>query len=231
MPEAILDVGNVSVAYGSGETRVEALKSVSLSFAAGRLTLIMGPSGSGKTTLLSLLGCLLTADEGEVRVQGVNVATLSEAARTRLRQRSIGFIFQAFRLFHSLSAFENVILAADVAGNRNSTSTSAARELLAQVGLSGKEHLKPQHLSGGEKQRVAIARALLRDPAIILADEPTASLDSKAGRQICTILRELSVGQNRTVVIVSHDPRWEEFAHRTVVLQDGNVSEDRSHHS
>ena len=231
MPESILEVGNVSVAYGSGETRVEALKDVSLSFAAARLTLIMGPSGSGKTTLLSLLGCLLTADKGEVHVHGANVATLSEAGRTKLRQRGIGFIFQAFRLFHSLSAFENVMIAADVAGNRNSTSTGAARGLLEQVGLSGKAHLKPHHLSGGEKQRVAIARAIVRDPSIILADEPTASLDSKAGRQICTILRELAVEQNRTVVVVSHDPRWEEFAHRTVVLEDGQVSQDRSHHT
>jgi len=151
---------------------------------------------------------------------------LSERKRTELRRRGIGFIFQAFRLFHSLSAFENVMLAAEIGGAREQ-GHKAARELLQSFGLGDKLHLKPHELSGGEKQRVAIARALLSNPKILLADEPTASLDSNAGRQICEILRRLADEQQRTVVIVSHDPRWASFAHRTVVLQDGSLVDDR----
>jgi putative ABC transport system ATP-binding protein len=188
----------------------------------------MGPSGSGKTTLLSLMGCLMSPDEGAVSVQGTDVAKLSDAQRTVLRRCHIGFIFQAFRLFHSLSAFENVMIASDIAGGRTPRRVEAARELLTRVGLSDKAALKPNALSGGEKQRVAIARALLPSPSILLADEPTASLDSSAGRQICGILRCLADEESRTVVVVSHDPRWTEFAHRTVVLHDGRVAEIRS---
>jgi putative ABC transport system ATP-binding protein len=228
VPETDLEAGNVSVVYGSGAARVEALRNVSLCFERGRLSLIMGPSGSGKTTLLTLLGCLLTPGEGSVRVHGKDVSGLSEADRARMRQRSIGFVFQAFRLFHSLSAFDNVLIAADVGPGRSRLAMARARELLGTFGLEDRAGLKPRQLSGGEKQRVAIARALLPDPAIILADEPTASVDSRAGRQIAEILRNLAVERRRTVVVVSHDPRWAEFAHRTIVLEDGRVTEDRS---
>ncbi len=226
MPERTLAVERVSVSYGSDSARVRALNDVSLTLTAGALTLIMGPSGSGKTTLLSLLGCLLTPDSGSVFVNGDDAGRLSERKRTELRRRGIGFIFQAFRLFHSLSAFENVMLAAEIGGAREQ-GHKAARELLQSFGLGDKLHLKPHELSGGEKQRVAIARALLSNPKILLADEPTASLDSNAGRQICEILRRLADEQQRTVVIVSHDPRWASFAHRTVVLQDGSLVDDR----
>lgn len=226
MPEAILAANNVSVSYGSNGTRVRALNDVSLSFATGALTLIMGPSGSGKTTLLSLLGCLLTPDKGSVFVDGAEVESLDERERTELRRRQIGFIFQAFRLFHSLSAFENVMIAAEIAGARKQWS-DFARQLLDNLKLGDKLHLKPNALSGGEKQRVAIARALLPNPKILLADEPTAALDSSAGRQIGEILRDLAEQQKRTIVVVSHDHRWASFAHRTVVLEDGRLVEDR----
>ncbi len=227
MPEAILAAKNVSMSYGSNGTRVRALDNVSLSLATGTLTLIMGPSGSGKTTLLSLLGCLLTPDNGSVFVNGSEVTSLDERERTELRREQIGFIFQAFRLFHSLSAFENVMIAAEIGGTRDQHSSDAARQLLENLGLVDKLHLKPNALSGGEKQRVAIARALLPNPKILLADEPTAALDATAGRQIGEILRDLAEQQKRTIVVVSHDHRWASFAHRTVVLEDGRLVEDR----
>ena len=215
------------MSYGSNGTRVRALDDVSLTFGTGTLTLIMGPSGSGKTTLLSLLGCLLTPDNGSVFVDGAEVTVLDERERTELRRAQIGFIFQAFRLFHSLSAFENVMIAAEIGGTRDHASSDAARQLLENLGLGDKLHLKPNALSGGEKQRVAIARALLPNPKILLADEPTAALDASAGRQIGEILRDLAVEQKRTIVVVSHDHRWANFAHRTVVLEDGRLVEDR----
>ncbi len=227
MPEAVLAARNVSVSYGSNGTRVRALDDVSLDFAPASMTLIMGPSGSGKTTLLSLLGCLLTPDSGSVLVDGAEASAFDERARTELRRHQIGFVFQAFRLFHSLSAFENVMIASEIAGARNGENAAAAQGLLESLGLADKLHLKPNALSGGEKQRVAIARALLPNPKILLADEPTAALDSTAGRQIGEILRDLAEQQKRTVVVVSHDHRWANFAHRTVTLEDGRLVEDR----
>jgi putative ABC transport system ATP-binding protein len=154
---------------------------------------------------------------------------LNESQRTAIRRRNIGFIFQAFRLFRSLSAIENVEIAAEISGREGATGQGAtARKLLSDLGLTDKIHLKPNALSGGEKQRVAIARALVRSPQVLLADEPTASLDSQAGRQIFEILYRLAVEEKKTVVVVSHDPRWESFAHRVAQLRDGQVIEQRS---
>jgi putative ABC transport system ATP-binding protein len=187
----------------------------------------MGPSGSGKTTLLSLLGCLLTPDSGSVYLDGVEVSRLNERQRTAIRRRNIGFIFQAFRLFRSLSAIENVAIGAEISGGEGG-SKQRARELLSELGVGDKTHLKPNELSGGEKQKVAIARALIRNPQVVLADEPTASLDSQAGRQIFEILFKLAVEEKKTVVVVSHDPRWESFAHHVMQLRDGQVLEQRS---
>jgi putative ABC transport system ATP-binding protein len=225
--EHSLAVENASVSFGSGGTRVNALTDVSLQFAESTLTLVMGPSGSGKTTLLSLLGCLLTPDAGSVSVQGTNTSSCTAEEKAALRRREIGFIFQAFRLFHSLSAIENVVIKSDIAGAGRKDSRKSAIDLLTRLGLDTKQHLKPDALSGGEKQRVAIARALISNPKILLADEPTAALDSNSGRQICEILRRLADDGKHTVVIVSHDPRWASFADRTVQLEDGRVVEDR----
>jgi putative ABC transport system ATP-binding protein len=227
VPEHSLAVENASVGFGSGSTRVRALTDVSLKFAPSTLTLVMGPSGSGKTTLLSLLGCLLSPDTGSVFVEGTNTGLCTPQERSALRRREIGFIFQAFRLFHALSAIENVVIKSDIAGDGRKHSQKVALDLLVSLGLDGKLHLKPDELSGGEKQRVAIARALISNPKILLADEPTASLDSNSGRQICEILRRLAQDGKHTVVIVSHDPRWASFADRTVMLEDGRVVEDR----
>jgi putative ABC transport system ATP-binding protein len=225
VPESFLGVRQASVSYGEGEARFPALRNVSVDFPRGKLTLILGHSGSGKTTLLSLLGCLLAPDTGSVFIGGHDVAHLGEQARTMIRQQNIGFVFQSFRLFRSLSAADNVAIAQDVIGRGD---RDRARALLTEFGLEAKLHLKPNALSGGEKQRVAIARALIKDPAILLADEPTASLDSQSGHLISRILFKLAETQRRTVVVVSHDPRWQKFAHHIVVLRDGAVAEEGS---
>lgn len=224
MPEPLLAVENANVAYGKGAARCLALKDVSANFSAGTLNLIIGPSGSGKTTLLSLFGCLLKPDSGRVYVEGREVSILGEVERTKIRRNRIGFVFQAFRLFESLSAEDNITVAAQIAGvGSSSVRRSLAGKLLAKLGLQGKASLLPSELSGGEKQRVAIARALVKRPAILLADEPSASLDSEAGAQVAGIFRDLAEKEQMTVVVVSHDPRWEQAAHRTVVLRDGAV--------
>jgi putative ABC transport system ATP-binding protein len=222
----MLSVKDVGIGYGTGTGRVRALDGLSLNFRPANLTLVMGPSGSGKTTLLSLLGCLLTPDCGEVSVMSIPVRGLSEEARGKIRRRYIGYVFQAFRLFRSLSALENVTIALEICGERGLKSRERAMETLASVGLADRWRLKPGELSGGEKQRVAIARALVNDPPIILADEPTASLDSASGLQITKTLRKLVDEDQRLVVVVSHDPRWIPFSDRTVTLEDGRVLED-----
>lgn len=223
MPNHFLGVESASVSFGNGEARVPVLRDISLSFERGTLTLVMGPSGSGKTTLLSMLGCLLSPDEGTVFVDAVAVNKLSEPEKTAIRQKKVSFVFQAFRLFHSLTAVDNVAMGFEIRDPGEPRRMEMARDLLFQFGLGDKLHHEPNDLSPGEKQRVAIARALAGNPPILLADEPTASLDAKAGRNICEILRNQVSEHGRTVVVVSHDPRWREFADRTITLCDGQV--------
>jgi len=226
VPDRFLGVESAGVCFGNGDARVIALRDVSVAFSRGKLSLVMGPSGSGKTTLLSLLGCLLTPDQGAVFVDGVEVSGLTEAEKTATRQRKLSFVFQAFRLLHSLTALENVELGFEI---RNAAAeedrSRLARDLLSQFGLGEKLHRAPDKLSPGEKQRVAMARALAGDPPILLADEPTASLDAEAGANICNILRDQADRHGRTVVVVSHDPRWRDFADSTITLADGRLRE------
>ncbi len=232
-----LDVGNVSssrflgvvgatVSFGEGGARVCPLRDVSVMFERGTLSLVMGPSGSGKTTLLSMLGCLLSPDEGSVFVDDVLVNQLSESEKTAIRQKKIGFVFQAFRLFHSLSAIDNVALGFELRDAKQARRLEMAKHLLDQFGLGDKCNQEPNDLSPGERQRVAVARALAGNPPILLADEPTASLDAQAGRNICQILRNQVDEHGRTVVVVSHDPRWREFADRIITLYDGQVEQE-----
>jgi putative ABC transport system ATP-binding protein len=229
VPNHFLGVESASVSFGKGDARVPALRDVSIMFDRGTLSLVMGPSGSGKTTLLSMLGCLLSPDEGAVFVDGVTASMLTEAERTVIRQKKISFVFQAFRLFHSLSAIDNVALGFEIRDAAVSGRMEMARDLLLQFGLGDKLKQEPNELSPGEKQRVAIARALAGNPPILLADEPTASLDAQAGRNICQILRNQVDEHGRTVVVVSHDPRWREFADRTITLCDGQVEQEVRH--
>lgn len=227
MLEPSLAVEKISVAFGHPSQATYALAQVTLAFRPHQLTLVMGPSGSGKTTLLSVLGCLLTPDSGNVNVMGAAVERLKESARSRIRQQQIGYVFQAFRLFRALTAWENLLLAFELRGGGGKAAKERARQALANVGLADKAHLKPAELSGGEKQRVAIARALLHDPPIILADEPTASLDGKSGVQIAALLQRLACEDGRIVVVVSHDPRLQPFGQRLVTLQDGRLQNDQ----
>lgn len=222
----MLAVEKISVRYGGGRAVVSALDGVSLKFSAGEMALVMGPSGSGKTTLLSTLGCLLKPDDGRVMMMGRDVTELSEDQRGRLRQQHIGYIFQAFRLFRALSALENILVALDIAGRRDKSSREQAMGALAAVGLADRWRLKPKELSGGEKQRVAIARALINNPQVILADEPTASLDGKAGAQIAEMMLQIAETQRRLVIVVSHDPRMAQFGHRIIRMQDGRLLSD-----
>ena len=223
MPDQFLAVEHARISFGEGDARVRALRGVSVTFERGTLSLVMGPSGSGKTTLLSLLGCLLSPDEGTVFVDGVAVNELSGDEKTELRRKKISFVFQAFRLLHSLSAIDNVALGLEIRDGKRADRMVVARELLLQFGLGDKLDREPNQLSPGEKQRVAIARALAGNPPIVLADEPTASLDAEAGRNICQILRTQVDQNGKTVVVVSHDPRWKEFADRTITLSDGQI--------
>jgi putative ABC transport system ATP-binding protein len=226
VPDQFLAVEDARISFGEGDARVRALRGVSVAFERATLSLVMGPSGSGKTTLLSLLGCLLSPDEGTVFVDGIAVNELSGDEKTVLRRKKISFVFQAFRLLHSLSAIDNVALGLEIRDGKRADRMVIARELLLQFGLGDKLNREPNELSPGEKQRVAIARALAGNPPILLADEPTASLDAEAGRNICQILRSQVDQNGRTVVVVSHDPRWKEFADRTITLSDGQIKQE-----
>jgi putative ABC transport system ATP-binding protein len=186
---------------------------------------IAGDIGSGKTTLLSIMGCILTATSGSVVVAGTDVTRLEEKQLPAVRLEHIGFVFQGFNLFPTLTARENVELVLDLKGIRGARASRRAEALLDEVGLGTKYDSFPANLSGGQKQRVAIARALAGDPQIILADEPTAALDSATGRKVMETMRALAREKGRSVVIVTHDPRVEDFADRTVRIEDGMVAD------
>ena len=188
MTEPILQAVDVVKFLGRGAGRVEALKGVSLALAGGELTLLMGPSGSGKTTLLSILGCMLTPTSGTVQVVGRSTAGAEPEDLAKFRREHIGFVFQSYHLFPTLTAFDNVRLALDVRGEAARTAKAKVKEAMAVVGLAHKVRSYPQELSGGEQQRVAIARAIVGNPSALLADEPTAALDSANGQSIMTVL-------------------------------------------
>lgn len=228
MTAPVLEASEIVKVLGSGAGEVQALKGVSMSVGAGELTLLMGPSGSGKTTLLSILGCILSPTEGIVRIGGDSTEGSDPEALADLRRRKIGFIFQSYHLFPTLNATDNVRLALDVRGERGSKAKARAREALAMVGLAHKLTSFPGQMSGGEQQRVAIARAIVGDAAAILADEPTAALDSENGHAIMTILSEIASDAARGVLVVTHDPRLLPFASRIIRIEDGRiVTEER----
>lgn len=209
----------VSLTYGEGETAVHALDQVDLRVDGGEMLALMGPSGSGKTTLLLVLGGLLHPSAGSVRVAGQDLGALSERERALLRLRLMGFVFQSYNLFPALTALENVQLALELKGRP----LGEAQTLLHQVGLGGRLKGFPAQLSGGEKQRVAIARALAGGPGVVLADEPTAALDSTHGLAVVQLLRQIAHEQQRAVVVVTHDPRVGEVADRVVTIRDGRI--------
>jgi putative ABC transport system ATP-binding protein len=219
----VIEAIDVVKCLGSGAAQVQALKGVSLSLAGGELTLLMGPSGSGKTTLLSVLGCMLTPTSGSVRVAGRSTDGAGPEELAQLRRDHVGFIFQSFHLFPTLTAVDNVRLALDVRGERSAKAVAKASEALASVGLSHKMRSYPMELSGGEQQRVAIARAIVANASAILADEPTAALDSENGHIIMTLLARIANHPGRGVLVVTHDPRILPFANRVVRIEDGYI--------
>ncbi|MGA7179742.1 MAG: ABC transporter ATP-binding protein [Thiobacillaceae bacterium] len=223
MTMPILEANKVSKVYGEGDTRVVAVDAVSLSLSPGEVLLIMGPSGSGKTTLLSMMGCIMRPTAGEIRVEGQSVSGLSEKQLPEIRRQYIGFVFQSFNLFPSLTTQENVELVLRLKDGDRRRARDRALRLLDQVGLAKRAHLYPADLSGGEKQRTALARALAGDPPIILADEPTANLDSRTGQDVLSLLRGLAEQSGKAIAIVSHDPKAEVQAHRVVELEDGRI--------
>ncbi len=224
---AIAAVG-VQMSYQSGSEVFHALKGVDLQVPTGDMQLLMGPSGSGKTTLLSILAGILTPTAGSVKLLGQDITKMSPKALAKFRLENIGFIFQGFNLFPALSAVENVEVALKLKGYRG-TARKEALMLLEQVGLADKAKNLPRDLSGGQKQRVAIARALAGNPSLIMADEPTAALDSQNGHAVIELLRQLAKEGGRTVLLVTHDPRIMDAADRITYLEDGLI-QTKPHH-
>lgn len=219
--EPIMQVEHVTRRFGSGETEVVAVRDISLEVLSGEVVLIMGPSGSGKTTLLSMLGGLLRPSDGRIRIGDAELTDLDESRLPDVRLQRIGFIFQDFNLLSALTCLDNVALVAQLSGLSRQEARQRAVDLLEQLGLDHRLNFLPETLSGGEKQRVAIARALINQPNIILADEPTANLDSHHGHETMRLLRRIAKEENRSVIIVSHDQRIKDIADRIFWLEDG----------
>jgi putative ABC transport system ATP-binding protein len=219
-----IETRGLTKVYGEGETAVHALDGVDLEIARGEMIAIMGPSGSGKSTLLHLLGALDTPTEGMVKIGGRRFDGLGDAELTVLRRDTIGFVFQFYNLLPALSAEENVLLPALIAGRRDARVRRRAAELLDTVGLEGRADHLPSELSGGEQQRVSIARALLLKPKLVLADEPTGNLDSRSSAEVLRLLRRMNRTEGHTIVLVTHDPAAAAMAGRVVFLRDGRVA-------
>jgi putative ABC transport system ATP-binding protein len=223
MPEATIVAHNVCKSFGVGSRRADILRDITLTVMRGETVFLVGPSGSGKTTLLSILGCLLTPDEGGVRVLGQEIGGLDANRLTAFRRQNISFIFQSFNLFPTLSAHDNICLTLSVRGAARRTARTRAAELLDLMGLRARAHLYPPQLSTGECQRVAIARALADSPALLFADEPTASLDAENGQKVMELLTSLARQRGVTLVVVTHDTRIAPFADRILRLEDGQL--------
>ncbi|MDG2990053.1 ABC transporter ATP-binding protein [Candidatus Synechococcus calcipolaris G9] len=221
----VIAASDVGMNFRAGQQMVPVLQNINLSVPAGSIELLMGPSGSGKTTLLSILSGILTPTSGQVHLLGKNITALSKRALARFRLEHIGFIFQGFNLFPALTALENVETTFNLKGIRGHEAKQKAGQLLEQVGLIHRLDYLPQDLSGGQKQRVAIARALAGDPQLILADEPTAALDSHSGRQVIEILKFLAKEKGCTVLMVTHDRRIADIADRITYLEDGMITD------
>ena len=224
-PPSAISVHHLTKTFGQGGLAVHAVNDIDLDINAGEVVLVMGPSGSGKTTLLLMLGAMLRPTSGSVLIDGIDLATAPERRLPALRATHLGFIFQDFNLLSALTARENVELACNIAGTVGRDAHHRATDLLDRVGLTERPDFRPDQLSGGEKQRVAIARALANNPTVLLADEPTANLDSGHGREIARLLRRLAEEDGRSIVIVSHDDRLREVADRILWLEDGTFRE------
>jgi putative ABC transport system ATP-binding protein len=222
----VISTRRLGKTYGDGAAAVRALHGVDLDVKPGEVLLLMGPSGSGKTTLLSIMGCILNATEGSLQVDGREIVGLPESRLPDIRLEHFGFVFQGFNLFPALTARENVEIALGLKGIRSSAARKQAAALLERVGLADKLNSYPADMSGGQKQRVAIARALAGDPPILLADEPTAALDSTSGHTVMEILSSLARERDRAVVIVTHDSRVLDYGDRIAHIADGRIERE-----
>jgi|SRR6266404_1027831 len=220
---AIIEVENVEKVYRIGKVDVPALRGVSLAVQRGEFVSIVGPSGSGKSTLFYVLGGLTRADRGRVRIDGEDFTQLSDAERTRMRRRKIGFVFQKFNLLPTLDAESNIMIAHDIAGRDGQFDRAYFEKIVGLLGLAGRLAHRPSEMSGGEQQRVALARALINHPAMILADEPTGNLDSQNSDIVLRMLRQSNQELGQTVLMITHNPEAARVGDRIIHMRDGNV--------
>jgi putative ABC transport system ATP-binding protein len=226
MATSILELNDISKQFGTGEARVDALRNISLKVEAGEIVALLGPSGSGKSTLLSIAGALLSPTSGDLVLDGEPIADMKEAERTRLRLRRVGFIFQGSNLISYLTGREQLMFLASLIGLPKDEAASRASHLLYALGMTKRADNYPEELSGGERQRIAIARSLMNNPRLILADEPTASLDSARGRQVVEMLGSEVRGSERAAILVTHDERLIDLCDRVIRIEDGVLTTD-----
>ncbi len=222
----LIKIENVTRTYKTGNVETQALRGVSLTIQNGEFTALVGPSGSGKTTLLQLIGCLDSPTSGKIWINGKDVSRLNRNQRADMRRGTIGFIFQFFALIPTLTAYENVEMPLLLNGLSASERQKRVMDLLKAVGMEDRAHHRPDQLSGGEQQRVAVARALSTRPLLILADEPTANLDTENGKQVMEIMQRLNQETGTTFIFATHDPRLFGYARRTITLRDGLIAEN-----
>jgi len=222
MSEPLIEIRGLRKVYRVGKVDVQALRGVDLDVPSGEFLAIIGPSGSGKSTLFHIIGGLTPASGGSVRIGGQDIATLTDAGRTELRKRKVGFVFQKFNLLPNLTAADNIAIARHIAG-RDQAVEPEFQEVLKLLGISERLNHKPAALSGGEQQRVAIARAIVNHPAILLADEPTGNLDSENSAAVLDVMRDLNRRLGQTILMITHNPEAAAFAHRTVRMRDGRT--------
>jgi putative ABC transport system ATP-binding protein len=219
---------NLTKEFGDGDQKVKALRGVNVDVPPGEMTLLVGPSGCGKTTLISILAGLLDPTNGALQVLGSDLVKMSDRKKVNFRAKNIGFVFQQYNLLPALTAAENVAVPLLIAGQRRKLAVQQARELLGKVGLGERTESLPTQLSGGQQQRVAIARALIHRPKLLVCDEPTAALDAHSGQVVMELLREVALGEDRAVIVVSHDNRVYKFGDRIVYMNDGLIEKVES---
>ncbi len=222
----MISVKDVKRVYQTGETEVHALRGVSLDIEQGEFMSIAGPSGSGKTTLLNLIGCIDKMDGGEISIKGEAVSKMKKKDKTNFRRKNLGFIFQTYNLIPVLTAYENVAFVLSLLNISEKEIKDRTMAILTEVGLAGMENRRPSKLSGGQQQRVAIARALIKNPEIVLADEPTANLDSDTGKEILELMKTMNKKHKTTFIFSTHDKMVMDYAHRLIILHDGQIQSD-----